>query len=78
MIVPSTIWGALAFFIMSASVIPLSGQRGGGLRNLQTCLPSPVAPSIPMISTEITGPGRMFESLMELNVILADAAAIEF
>jgi len=66
---------ALAFFVMSISAITIAGQppiaaqggRGGGRPQPSNLPASPVAAPVPAISAEITGPGRMFESLMELK-----------
>ncbi|HEY3044800.1 MAG TPA: alpha/beta hydrolase domain-containing protein [Vicinamibacterales bacterium] len=66
MTTPATIRAALVFFVASISVITLGGQRGGPPQ--PSNLPAnPVAAPIPTISTEIMGPGPMFESLMELK-----------
>jgi hypothetical protein len=66
MTTPATIRAALVCFVASISVMTLSGQRGGPPQ--ASNLPAnPVAAPIPTISTEITGPGPMFESLMELS-----------
>jgi len=43
------------------------GQRGGGPPQPSNLPASPIAASIPTISAAVTGPGRMFESLMELK-----------
>ena len=52
---------------MCFSVTTLWGQRSG-VPSQQTSLPaSPVVAPIPTVSTQITGPGPMFESLMELK-----------
>jgi Alpha/beta hydrolase domain len=56
----------LGLFVASISVTTLWGQRGGAPQ--PTNLPaSPVAAPIPAVSALVTGPGRMFESLMELK-----------
>jgi hypothetical protein len=67
MTAPTSIRTVLAFFAICAGVTTLSGQRGGGPpqpSNLPTAL---MAAPIATISTEITGPARMFESLMALK-----------
>jgi hypothetical protein len=44
------------------------GRRGGGPPAPEINLPAnPVAAPLPTISAEVTGPGRIFESLMELK-----------
>ncbi len=42
------------------------GQRGGGPPQPSTLPANPVVTPLPAISAEVTGPGRLFESLMEL------------
>ena len=56
----------LGLFVASISVTTLWCQRGGAPQ--PTNLPaSPVAAPIPTVSALVTGPGPMFESLMELK-----------
>ena len=43
------------------------GRRGGGPGPEINLPPTPVAAPLPTISAEITGPGPIFESLMELK-----------
>ncbi|MEO8259473.1 MAG: alpha/beta hydrolase domain-containing protein [Acidobacteriota bacterium] len=43
------------------------GRRGGGPPDASNLPANPVATALPTISAEITGPGRIFESLMELK-----------
>ncbi len=43
------------------------GRRGGGPPQAANLPANPVVTPIPTISAEVTGPGRMFESLMELK-----------
>jgi hypothetical protein len=43
------------------------GRRGGGPPQASNLPTSPVTTPLPTVSAEVTGPGRMFESLMELN-----------
>src|SRR6187399_3186837 len=43
------------------------GRRGGGPAPEINLPSAPVATPLPMISAEITGPGPIFESLMELK-----------
>ena len=43
------------------------GRRGGGPPELSNMPSTPVVTLVPTVSAEVTGPGRMFESLMELN-----------
>jgi hypothetical protein len=52
---------------MSVSVVTLSGQRGGNPPQPSTLPTNPAPAPIPTISAEITGPGPVFESLMELK-----------
>jgi hypothetical protein len=42
------------------------GRRGGGPPEASNLPSSPVAVALPSVSAEVTGPGKMFESLMEL------------
>jgi hypothetical protein len=62
----AAIGATLAFFVAAGVVAPLSGQRGAGPAQPANLPTSPVTASVPSISTETTGPGRMFQSLMEL------------
>jgi Alpha/beta hydrolase domain len=43
------------------------GRRGGGPPEASNLPTSPVAAPLPTISAEVTGPGQIFESLMELK-----------
>ena len=43
------------------------GRRGGGPPEASNLPASPVAAPLPTISAEVTGPGKIFESLMELK-----------
>jgi hypothetical protein len=43
------------------------GRRGGGPPEASNLPANPVATPLPTVSAEVTGPGRMFESLMELK-----------
>ena len=70
-----TIRAALVFFVISISVIALAGQspipaqggRGGGPPQASNLPAGPVTAPIPTISAAVTGPGPVFESLMELK-----------
>jgi hypothetical protein len=57
---------ALAFCVGCAVAAPLSGQRGGEPPAPSSLPASPVVAPLPTASPEITGPGPMFESLMQL------------
>jgi hypothetical protein len=58
----------LAFFlVLSIGAISLARQRGGGPPPPSNLPASPVAAAIPTISSEIAGPGPVFESLMQLK-----------
>ena len=56
-----------AIALESQSPIPVQGGRGGGAPQSSNLPANPVTAPVPTISAEITGPGRMFESLMELK-----------
>ncbi|HVH26380.1 MAG TPA: alpha/beta hydrolase domain-containing protein [Vicinamibacterales bacterium] len=58
---------ALGFLVASISVTTLAGQRGGGAQQPTSLPATPVVAPIPTVSAPITGPGPMFESLMELK-----------
>jgi hypothetical protein len=72
---PATMRAALVLCLISIfaitlagqSPIPVQGGRGGAPAQPSTLPTTPIAAPIPAISTEISGPGRMFESLMELK-----------
>ena len=60
----------IAFSIVSLSAqsaIPTQGGRGAAAPQPSNLPAGPVAVTLPTISAEVTGPGRMFESLMELK-----------